>query len=97
MEKNGLQTSWVRRLYFNLLRGRFNYEKFLSMKPYYGMNIQTEALHSDTSCRNVCGFTLWFPYTNYPEITYDWNLNKFCVGEQQVKFDIFTKKVIWID
>jgi hypothetical protein len=90
-------TAWVRRLYFNIVSGRFNWEKYQMPLSYYGLYISTEPVHGDTSCRNVCGFSLYFPYNHYPTISYDWDLDVFKVNGQKLKFNPLTKEVIWID
>jgi hypothetical protein len=91
-------TAWVRRLYFNIVSGRFKWEKYVNdTLPYFGLYIRTEALYSDTSQRNMCGFNLYFPYNNYPNIAYDWDLDIFQVNGQKIKFNLLTKEVIWLD
>ena len=82
-----ISNAWVRRLYSNVVSGRFRWDKYISCPlPYFGLDINTEPIHSDTSCRNVCGFNLYFPYNNIPNISYDWELNIFKVNGKELKF-----------
>lgn len=91
-------TAWVRRLYFNIVSGRFKWDKYVNdMLPYFGLHIRTKPLYNDTLQRNIYGFTLYFPYTNYPNITYDWDKDIFQVNGQKLKFNLLSKEVIWID
>lgn len=45
----------------------------------------------------MCGFNLYFPYNNYPNIAYDWDNDIFQVNGQKLKFNLLTKEVIWLD
>lgn len=91
-------TAWVRRLYFNIVSGRFKWDKYVNdTLPYFGLYIRTEALYSVTPQRNMIGFNLYFPYNNYPNIAYDWDNDIFQVNGQKLKFNLLTKEVIWLD
>lgn len=90
-------TTWVRRLYFNIIKGRFKWEKYQTAQEYYGVNIQTFPLFSDFQQRNICGFTITFPYQYHADINYCWDNDIFQVGEQLIEFDLITKQLVRFD
>lgn len=89
----GYNYSWVKRLYFNIQKGKFDWKRYLEPKPYYGVMICTTPLHNDTSCRNVCGYVISFPYQKHKDITIDWDMETIKLGDKEMVIDRLTSQV----
>ncbi len=63
----------------NIAAGRFNWRKYCTPQPYYGHEICVISLHSSYG---QIGYTVYFPYTNMPEVEYDWEMGKLTVDEE---------------
>lgn len=86
---------WIRKLYFNILQGTFDWKKYQDRKTYYGVEIQAMALY-DTSSSSGCdmyGFIIVFPFQEKPNIYYNWKRGIFQVGKKKISFDAFTKEI----
>ena len=83
-------TSWIRKLYFNSIKNKFNWEKYINPKPYFGVMIMTNPLYQDSSMRNICGYVISFPYQHHLDIEYNWNEETFKIGSKQIIFNSFS-------
>lgn len=85
---------WIRKLYFNILQGTFDWRKYQDRKTYYGVEIQTMALYdtSSSGC-DMYGFIIVFPFQDKPNIYYNWKRGIFQVGKKKISFDAFTKEI----
>ena len=71
--------SYYRRLCENILSGHFNYQKYYTSQPYFGKIICVTPLHCSYG---QIGYTINFPYTNAPEVQYDWEMNRLTIDGQ---------------
>ena len=69
MTTNGI----LKRLCGNIAAGRFNWRKYCTPQLYFGWEICVTPLHCSYG---QIGYTIHFPYTNIPEVEYDWELKK---------------------
>ena len=51
----------------NIEAGRFNWRKYCTPQPYYG--------------HEIC-VIVYFPYSNMPEVEYDWEMGRLTVDEE---------------
>lgn len=63
----------------NIAAGRFNWRKYCTPQPYYGHEICVIPLHSSYG---QIGYTVYFPYSNMPEVEYDWEMGRLTVDEE---------------
>lgn len=71
--------SYYRRLCRNILADRFNWRKYCTPSLYFGREICVTPLHCSYG---QIGYTINFPYTNAPEVEYDWEMNKLTIGDE---------------
>lgn len=77
----------IRRLIGNIETGRFNWENYLTPRSYYGVEICTIPLHCGYG---QIGFTVYFPYSDLPQIRCDWELGRINVpGDGSTYFTKF--------
>lgn len=74
--------SYYRRLCRNILADRFNWRKYCTPSLYFGREICVTPLHCSYG---QIGYTINFPYTNAPEVEYDWEMNKLTIGDENWK------------
>lgn len=72
----------LKRLCGNIAAGRFNWWKYCSPQPYFGYEICVTPLHCSYG---QIGYTVHFPYTNMPEVEYDWVLKKLTIDGEKWK------------
>ena len=63
----------------NIAAGRFDWRKYCTPQPYYGHEICVIPLHSSYG---QIGYTVYFPYSNMPEVEYDWEMGRLTVDEE---------------
>ena len=71
--------SYYRRLCRNILADRFNWRKYCTPNLYFGREICVTPLHCSYG---QIGYTINFPYTNAPEVEYDWEMNKLTIDDE---------------
>lgn len=71
--------SYYRRLCRNILADRFNWRKYCTPSLYFGREICVTPLHCSYG---QIGYTINFPYTNAPEVEYDWEMNKLTIDDE---------------
>lgn len=64
------------RLSRNILSGRFDWRKYCTSGHYFGREICVAPLHCSYG---QIGYSIHFPYTNSPELEYDWELNELTI------------------
>ena len=73
---------FISRLCANIKNGKFNWEKYLVQRTYFGRTIAVIPLHCSYG---QIGFSVYVPFSNLPEIQYDWELKEILVGEVDYK------------
>ena len=73
---------FISRLCANIKNGKFNWEKYLVQRSYFGRTIAVIPLHCSYG---QIGFSVYVPFSNLPEIQYDWELKEILVGEVDYK------------
>lgn len=63
----------------NITAGRFNWRKYCTPQPYCGREICVTPLHCSYG---QIGYTVHFPYTDMPQVEYDWEMNKLTIGKE---------------
>ena len=66
----------LNRLCGNIAAGRFNWRRYLTPQTYFGHEICVQPLHCSYG---QIGYTVYFPYSNMPEVEYDWELIKLTI------------------
>jgi len=74
--------SYYRRLCRNILADRFNWRKYCTPSLYFGREICVTPLHCSYG---QIGYTINFPYTNAPEVEYDWEILMMKIGNWYVR------------
>ena len=60
----------------NIAAGRFDWKKYCTPQPYCGQEICVIPLHCSYG---QIGYTVYFPYSDMPEVEYDWEMNKLTI------------------
>lgn len=74
--------SYYGRLCRNILADRFDWRKYCTPRLYFGREICVTPLHCSYG---QIGYSIHFPYTNAPEVQYDWELNKLTIDDENWK------------
>ena len=72
----------LKRLCGNIAAGRFNWRKYCTPQSYFGWEICVTPLHCSYG---QIGYTVHFPYTNIPEVEYDWEMGKLTIDGEKWK------------
>ena len=72
----------LKRLCGNIAAGRFNWRKYCTPQLYFGHEIYVTPLHCSYG---QIGYTVYFPYTNMPEVEYDWEFDKVTIDGEKWK------------
>lgn len=72
----------LKRLCGNIAAGRFNWRKYCTPQLYFGWEICVTPLHCSYG---QIGYTVHFPYTNIPEVEYDWEMGKLTIDGEKWK------------
>lgn len=73
---------YLKRLCDNIVAGKFNYEKYLSRRNYYGVDIETMPLHCSYGQIGFTAYT-FFPHSFLQcEIKYDWEKEEVTINEE---------------
>ena len=72
----------LKRLCGNIAAGRFNWRKYCTPQLYFGWEICVTPLHCSYG---QIGYTVHFPYTNIPEVEYDWEMGKLTIDGETWK------------
>ena len=56
----------------NIVAGRFDWKKYCTPQSYCGQEICVVPLHCSYG---QIGYTVHFPYSDIPEVEYDWEIN----------------------
>lgn len=72
----------LKRLCGNIAAGRFEWRKYCTPQPYFGREICVTPLHCSYG---QIGYTVHFPYSDMPEVEYDWELKKLTIDGEQWK------------
>ena len=75
-------TAILKRLCDNIAAGRFDWRKYCTPQPYFGREICVTPLHCSYG---QIGYTVHFPYSDMPEVEYDWELKKLTIDGEQWK------------
>ncbi len=70
----------LKRLCGNIAAGRFNWRKYCTQQLYFGWEICVTPLHCSYG---QIGYTVNFPYTNMPEVEYDWEMGKLTIDGEK--------------
>lgn len=71
----------LKRLCGNIAAGRFNWRKYCTPQPYFGLTICVTPLHCSYG---QIGYTVHFPCSQkMPEVEYDWELNKLTLDGEK--------------
>lgn len=70
--------TYIKRVCKNILQDDFDWRKYLNPKTYYGRELCTMPLFCSYG---QIGFTIYFPYQELPQITYDWEMNRLTIDE----------------
>ena len=62
-------TTVLKLLCRNIAAGRFNWRRYCTPQTYFGQEICVTPLHCSYG---QIGYTVHFPYSNMPEVEYDW-------------------------
>ena len=75
---------FINHLCKNILSGRFDWEKYLSLKSYFGKQICTTPLHASYG---LVGFSVYFPYNteSFPKVEYDIELKRLTIDGQSLQ------------
>ena len=81
--KNDFQ-SWkgimaLKLLCCNIVAGRFDWKKYCTPQSYCGQEICVVPLHCSYG---QIGYTVHFPYSDIPEVEYDWEMNKLTIDKE---------------
>ena len=83
--------SYYVRLCRNILADRFDWRKYCTPQSYYGREICVTPLHCSYG---QIGYTVNFPYTNAPEVRYDWEMERITIDDENWKLACQTKPAI---
>ena len=75
-------TAVLKLLCRNIAAGRFNWRRYCTPQTYFGQEICVTPLHCSYG---QIGYTVHFPYSNMPEVEYDWEMGKLTVDEENWK------------
>ena len=75
-------TTVLKLLCRNIAAGRFNWRRYCTPQTYFGQEICVTPLHCSYG---QIGYTVHFPYSNMPEVVYDWEMGKLTVDEENWK------------
>lgn len=70
----------LKRLCHNIIADRFNWRKYCTPQLYFGWEICVTPLHCSYG---QIGYTVNFPYTNMPEVEYDWEMGKLTIDGEK--------------
>lgn len=73
-------TTVLKLLCRNIAAGRFNWRRYCTPQTYFGQEICVTPLHCSYG---QIGYTVHFPYSNMPEVEYDWEMGKLTVDEEK--------------
>lgn len=59
---------------------RFNWERFLTPKEFFGVIIGVQPLYCSYG---QIGYIIYFPYSSVPNIEYDWEMNKITINNEE--------------
>ena len=62
----------------NIVAGRFDWKKYCTPQSYCGQEICVVPLHCSYG---QIGYTVHFPYSDIPEVEYDWEMNKLTIDK----------------
>lgn len=79
--------SYYSRLCRNIFADRFNWRKYCTPSLYFGKEICVTPFHCSYG---QIGYTINFPYTNAPEVEYDWEMNKLTIDDENWQEHIAT-------
>ena len=71
-------TTVLKLLCRNIAAGRFNWRRYCTPQTYFGQEICVTPLHCSYG---QIGYTVHFPYSNMPEVEYDWEMGKLTIDE----------------
>lgn len=71
-------TAVLKLLCRNIAAGRFNWRRYCTPQTYFGQEICVTPLHCSYG---QIGYTVHFPYSNMPEVEYDWEMGKLTIDE----------------
>ena len=63
----------------NIAAGRVDWKKYCTPQPYCGQEICVIPLHCSYG---QIGYTVYFPYSDMPEVEYDWEMNKLTIDKE---------------
>lgn len=63
----------------NIVAGRFDWKKYCTPQSYCGQEICVVPLHCSYG---QIGYTVHFPYSDIPEVEYDWEMNKLTIDKE---------------
>lgn len=75
-------TTILKLLCRNIAAGRFNWRRYCTPQTYFGQEICVTPLHCSYG---QIGYTVHFPYSNMPEVEYDWEMGKLTIDEENWK------------
>lgn len=84
-------TTVLKLLCRNIAAGRFNWRRYCTPQTYFGQEICVTPLHCSYG---QIGYTVHFPYSNMPEVEYDWEMGKLTVDEENWK-EYFRHREQW--
>ena len=65
----------------NIVAGRFDWKKYCTPQSYCGQEICVVPLHCSYG---QIGYTVHFPYSDIPEVEYDWEMNKLNYRQKRI-------------
>ena len=63
----------------NIAAGRFDWKKYCTPQPQCGQEMCVIPLHCSYG---QIGYTVYFPYSDMPEVEYDWEMNKLTIDKE---------------
>ena len=75
-------TAVLKLLCRNIAAVRFNWRRYCTPQTYFGQEICVTPLHCSYG---QIGYTVHFPYSNMPEVEYDWEMGKLTIDEENWK------------
>lgn len=66
----------------NIAAGRFDWKKYCTPQPYFGREICVTPLHCSYG---QIGYTVHFPYSDMPQVEYDWEFGKLTIDGENWK------------
>ena len=68
------------RLCGNVTAGRFDWRKYCTPQTYFGREVCVTPLHCSYG---QIGYSVHFPYSDMPEVEYDWELNSLTIDGEE--------------